>query len=179
MCLTWSSLKVSPLSGETFQNRSANVEDNARQDIRAQGFWGGQKESAFFDVRVFNSYAPSNSTVSQAANFRRHEKEKRRAYERRIIEIEHGSFTPLVLSSTGGWGPSAQVTFKRLANLISVKYKKSYSQTMRMIQCKMAFSLIDSAVMFLRGARSSYHKPIKSLDLTDTPIDLIVNRGKI
>ena len=168
-----------PLSGETFQRRTANVEANARQDIRAQGFWGGQRESAFFDVRVFNPYAPSNSTGSQAANYRRHEKEKRRTYERRILEVEHGSFTPLVLSTTGGWGPSAQVTFKRLASLIAAKYKKSYSQTMSMIRCKVAFSLIDSALMCLRGARSSHHRPIRSLDLTDTPVDLIVNQGRI
>ena len=170
---------IQPLSGETFQNRTANKEDNARQDIRAQGFWGGQKESAFFDIRVFNPYAPSNSTKSQEANYRRHEKEKRREYKRRIIEVEHGSFTPLVLSTTGGWGPSAQVTFKRLANLISAKYKKSYSQTMSMIRCKVAFSLIDSAVMCLRGARSTFHKPIKSFNLTDAPVDLIINQERI
>lgn len=168
-----------PLSGESFQRRTANVEANARQDIRAQGFWGGQRESAFFDVRVFNPYAPSNSTGSQAANYRRHEMEKRRTYERRILEVEHGSFTPLVLSTTGGWGPSAQITFKRLASLIAAKYKKPYSQTMSMIRCKVAFSLIDSAVMCLRGARSSHHRPIRSLDLTDTPVDLIVNQGRI
>ena len=170
---------LQPLSGETFQRRTANVEANARQDIKAQGFWGSQRESAFFDVRVFNPYAPSNSTGSQAANYRRHEKEKRRAYERRILEVEHGSFTPLVFSTTGGWGPSAQVTFKRLASLISVKHKKSYSQTMSTIRCKLAFSLIDSAVMCLRGARSSFHRPVRSLDLTDTPVDLIVKQGQI
>ena len=114
---------LQPLSGETFQRRTANTEDHTRQDIRAKGFWGSQKVSAFFDIQVFNPYVPSNSTGSQAANYRRHEREKRRAHERSIIEVKHGSFTPLVLSTTGGWGSSAQVTFKWLANLISVKHK--------------------------------------------------------
>ena len=85
----------------------------------------------------------------------------------------------IVLSITRGWGPSAQVTFKWLANLISVKYKKSYSQTMSIIRCKMAYSLIESAVMCLKGTRSSFHKPINSLDLADTPVYLIVNHGRI
>ena len=48
---------------------------------------------------------------------------------------------------------------------------------MSVIRCKMVYSLIDSAVMCLRGERSSLHKPIKSLDLADTLVDLIVNQG--
>ena len=100
-------------------------------------------------------------------------------YERFIIEVERASFTPLVLSATGGWGPSAAITFNRLASLISEKYRKSYSQTMNMIRCKMAFSLIDSAVMCLRGARLSMHNPARSLNLSEPPIDLIATQGRI
>ena len=170
---------LQPLTGETFPRRTSNVDDHARQDVKAQGFWGCKRECTFFDVRIFNPYAPSNVTGSLAATYRRHEKEKRRMYERRIIEVERASFTPLVLSATGGWGPSATITFKRLASLISEKYRKPYSQTMNMIRCKMAFSLIDSAVMCLRGARSSMHNPARSLNLSETPIDLIVTHGRI
>ena len=36
--------------------------------------------------------------------YRKHENEKKRAYEQRIREVEHSSFTPLVLSATGGNG---------------------------------------------------------------------------
>ena len=43
-------------------------------------------------------------------------------------------------------------THKRLASLIASKHTASYSATMRMIRCKISFSLIDSAVMCLRGA---------------------------
>ena len=66
------------LTGEFFNEKTANTEDNARLDIKAQGFWG----SAFFDVRVFNPYASSNCTGTIAASYRRHKREKRRAYER-------------------------------------------------------------------------------------------------
>ena len=42
-------------------------------------------------------------------------------YEQRIREVEHGTFSPLVFSSTGGMGRAAVVTYKRLASLIAAK----------------------------------------------------------
>ena len=103
---------LQPLSGETFPLRSANMDDGARLDIKAQNFWDNSRSSAFFDVRVFNSHAPSNCKTMTAASYLKHVLEKRRAYERRIIEVEHGSFAPIVLSTSGGWGPSATVAFR-------------------------------------------------------------------
>ena len=55
------------------------------------------------------------------------ELEKKRCYEERIREIEHGSFTPLVLSAAGGIGPAATIVYKRLASLISEKQGRPYS----------------------------------------------------
>ena len=66
--------------------------------------------------------------------------------------------------------------YKRLASLITSKHAASYSATMRMIRCKISFSLINSAVMCL-GAWSSFRKPMRALHLIDTPVDLIVNKG--
>jgi len=43
---------LQPLSGEVFTPGSANQQDDAKDDIHACGFWGG--ESAFFDIRVFH-----------------------------------------------------------------------------------------------------------------------------
>ena len=90
------------LNGESFPFRSTNTEDGARLDIKAQKFWDKSKQPTFFDVRIFNSLATSNCTSSSDACYRRHEREKRRAYEQRILEVEHGTFTPLVLSTSGG-----------------------------------------------------------------------------
>ena len=71
-----------------------NVEDEARLDIKAQEFWNKSGSSTFFDVRVFNPYAPSNNKLTAPACYRKHEMEKRPKYERRILDVEHGSFTP-------------------------------------------------------------------------------------
>jgi len=44
--------------GEDFTYCSAVVDDGARLNITARGFWGIFYHRAYFDVRVFNPYAP-------------------------------------------------------------------------------------------------------------------------
>ena len=49
-------LPLLPLSSKNFFERTANIEDSARVDVSARGFWiAGQK--AFFDVRIFKPLA--------------------------------------------------------------------------------------------------------------------------
>ena len=79
--------------------------------------------------------------------YRSHENAKKRSYDQRIREVEHGSFTPLILSCTGGMGRAAVNTYKRLAALISTKRDDTYSNTMGWIQCRLSFSLLRAAIM--------------------------------
>ena len=101
-------------------HRTANSEDNARLDIKADNFWSRDRQSAFFDIRVFNPLAPSNRNHTLTSCYRRNEQEKRRTYDQRVRVIEHGSFTPLVFSASGGMGPTARVFYKKLASMIAV-----------------------------------------------------------
>ena len=146
---------LQPLSGEVLTLRSANTDDNSRLDVAANGFWGGRFERAFFDVRVFNPCARSNRQATLQATYRRHEQEKKRQYDQRIREIEHATFTPLVLSVTGGMGRSATTFYKRLAAMIGEKKDTSYSRTISWIRCRLSFSLLRATIMAIRGARSS------------------------
>ena len=172
MCLNAGAEPVlQPLSGKRFHQCSTNMEDGARLDIRAQDLWDKSKRSTFFDVRVFNSHAPSNCMPSTKACYRRHEDEKRRTYEKRVIEVGKGTFTPLVLSSSGGCGPSATVALKRLAGLISEKNGQPYSSALAFIRYRHTFSLINSVVACLRTPRSAYHAP--AMEISDNPLDLI------
>ena len=129
---------IQPETTERLIGASANTQDGARSDIVASGFWGGTFERAFFDVRVFNPFAPSTATYHQ------HENMKKRQYEQRIREIEHASFTPLVFSITGGLGLAATVFYKCLASLLSEKWRQSYSVTMGWLHCRLSFSLLRS-----------------------------------
>jgi hypothetical protein len=81
------------------------------------------------------------------------EKEKKRHYCDRILQVEHGTFTPLVFSSNGGMGREASCALKQLANLISSSSGEAYSQTMGLLRCRFAFCLMRCAVTCLRGSR--------------------------
>ena len=159
--------KLQPVTGEGLSQRSVNREDGARLDIVAESFWGCDQQRAFFDVRVFNSFTLSYRNNSLSQCYRRNELEKRKAYNERIMEIEHGSFSPLVFSTAGGMGPTAKVVYKRIASMIADKQNKPYSKTMNWLRCKLTFSLLRSAIVCLHGSRSSLHNPIncESIDL--------------
>ncbi len=140
---------------------------------KGTGLLGQEQEECVLWCPSVQCACPSNNKSSSKACYRRHELEKRRAYERRILEVEHGTCTPLVMSTSGGWGPSATVAFRRLAGLIAYKHNQSYSTTLHFMRCKISFALIDSASMCLRGPRSSLHAPTREVDFCDHPLDLI------
>ena len=100
-------------------------------------FLGGQNGSlhSLTYVRMFNPHAPSCGTSSLASVYRQHEKEKRCAYQHRILEVEHGSLTPLVFSATGGMGPGAAVTYRRTVSLLAEKRTQPYSRTTDWLWC--------------------------------------------
>ena len=111
---------LQPLSGEQLSGATANSQDGARLDVATNGLWGGRFEKPYMDIRVFNPFAPSNRHGNLTTCYRRHENEKKREYEQRILGIKHASFSPIVMSCTGGLGRSATSTYKRLASLLSL-----------------------------------------------------------
>ena len=153
---------MQPLTGETLALRSANSEDGARLDIRARGFWN-RSQDAFFDVRVFYPNAPSNRSYA----YRKHELLKKREYgHQRVRDVERGVFTHIVFTTTGGMGREAATFYKRLADMISGKQQKPYSTVMGWLRCRLSFATLRSAIMCVRGSRSSRHRPIRVPDIT-------------
>ena len=167
---------LQPLSGESLSFSTANREDSARLDVRARGVWGLPQQDAYFDVRVFNPNSPSYRGLELTTCYRRQEREKQRAYEQRVREVEHGSFTPLVFNTAGGMGKAATTAYKRLASLLANKREQSYSTVMSWMRCHLSFSLLRSAIMCLRGSRSKNgYVPTYQPDSIDT----IVHEARI
>ena len=100
------------------------------------------RERAMMDVRVFNPFAPSNSNSTLDSCFTKHEREKTRAYGRRVREVEHATFVPLVMSATGGLAKHATNFYKRLASLLADKWTQPYSSTLYWLRCSLSFSLL-------------------------------------
>ena len=122
-------------------------------------------EKTFLDVRVFNPYACSYKNIDIEKCYKRHETEKKKMYEERILNVEHSTFTPLVFSVTGGMSRECTRFFKRLASTIAEKREQSYAET---LQCCISFTLLRSCIQCIHGARSSSKKAIYNL-----PVDLI------
>ena len=70
--------------------------------LKPVGFGTGCMQCAFFDIRVFYPNAQSNRSAQLSTAYNKHQSEKRRIYGHRFRDIEHGSFSPLVFSSTEG-----------------------------------------------------------------------------
>ena len=82
-----------PLSGEDLSNRNANRSNEVRLDVRARGFWE-RGQQAFFDLRVFdpNTCRYLNKSLQHCHVI--NENEKKRTYNERVLQIDHGTFTP-------------------------------------------------------------------------------------
>ena len=111
------------LSGQSYLSYRASL-----LDASAYGFWCGRFERAFFDVRVFNPCTRSNRQATLQSTYRRREQEKKRQYDQRIRDVEHSTFTPLVLSTTGGMGRAATTFYRRLVAMLSEKRDVAYSK---------------------------------------------------
>ena len=141
---------------------------------RGNGIEGDRHQRAFFDVRVFHPNAPSYRSTQLPSAYRLHELQKQRSYYQRVREVEHGSFTPLVFTTSGGIGKCASVTYKRLASLLSTKQEQSYGSTIAWVRCCLSFSLLRSCIMCLRGARPSQGRAFRC-----SVIDLAVAEAKV
>ena len=52
------------------------------------------------------------SFISTAKIFENHENEKKGQYNQRVLDVEHGTFTPLVFGTNGGMGEECTLFLK-------------------------------------------------------------------
>ena len=157
-----------PVNNEEITGTTA---DRAAPDISSRGLWSTFQRT-FFDVRVLHPNAPSYQSIpTMASIYERHEKEKMRKYNSRVITVEKGTFTPLVYTTFGGWGPQATVYHKRIAELISKKRNEDYHDVINHIRVKVRFAILRSVLIAIRGERG--RKTTSSQPLSSTAFNLI------
>ena len=59
--------------------------------------------TAFFDVRVTHVNSKRNHGKVTSTIFKEQQEEKKRKYQQKVLDVEMGSFTPLVLEATVVW----------------------------------------------------------------------------
>ena len=162
-----------PLTGEEFNEKTVN---NARLYVKARGFWQvGQL--AFFDLRVFNPLAERYANQSLKKCYELNEKKKKRVYAERVLQVEHGSFTPLVFLAMGGMGRETTKFYSRLVEILADKKNTQYSFMMAWLKRKIVFSLINSVAMCIRESRSCRSSELlDSLDRGDPVTSEVISK---
>ena len=159
---------LQPITGEELA-RGTNQAPDAGLDVHCRGFWERQR-AAFLDIRVCHPNADSYRDLSPKQNHRIHENEKKRKYNSRVTEIEQGTFTPLVFTTTGGMADECLRYHSRLAELLSAKKQ---APTISWVRAKVSFAILRRALLCLRGSRTPRRR---NLDVKDR--DLEIEKGQ-
>ena len=162
------------VTNENIKAKTANVSKESRLDVSASGFWvPGQR--VFVDIRVFDLNAQRYKNTEIKKCYLKNEDEKKRAYNERVLQVENGTFSPLVFSSSGGMGRECKIFYQRLSNMIADKRNITESIATNFVRTRISFSLLRSALLCLRGSRSLRRLP----DLGEVDIALVNSQSAI
>jgi len=125
--------QLQPLDNERFNLRTAVTSPEARLDMKAGGFWS-RGVTAFFDVRVTHVYSKCNQGKLISTIFKEQEEETKRKCQQRVLDVEMGSFIPLVFGANGGMRADCNCFHKRLAEKLSEKNEEPYHITITWIR---------------------------------------------
>ena len=137
-----------PIDSEVFNLRSTVTSPEARLDIKAGSFWS-RGETAFFDVCRTHVNSTCNQNKSTESIFLEHEKDKKRNYQQRVVDVEMGLFYPPgFLARTEEWGTNG----------------KSYASAISCLKQSFEVFTIRPHICSLRGSRSPFNKDADFLD---------------
>ena len=85
------------------------------QDITEEQLSGGFNRAQ--DARLDQDQEPQQI-------YRIHENDKKRLYSRRVLDVEHGLFSPLVFATTGGMGKECIRYHSGLAELVAARQER-------------------------------------------------------
>ena len=68
------------------------------------------------------------------------------SYKKRVLQIEHGSFTRLVFSIHGGMSRECRIFYNRLAKLVADKRDITHSVAISWIRTKLSFALSKTSL---------------------------------
>ncbi len=154
----------------TITKEDGTIDVGARLDVSAVGVHSPM-ERTFTDIRVFNPNSPAYLNTPIDKCYERQEREKKAVYNQRVIQVEKGTFTPLVFSTSGGMGPEATRFHKRVADLIAKKRKEETADVIRHIRTRLRFAVLRGTLIAIRGDRGK--KSRQEAELSDLSYNLI------
>ena len=116
-----------------------------------RGIWR-EGQNTFFDTRITNTNSEYQRHLTPEKIFTKHEREKKRQYNNRIINVEHGIFTPLVFSVNGEKAKECLKFHKFAAEKFANKSGCRYEKVLSIIKCKLSLLILPASLMCVRGS---------------------------
>ena len=101
-----------------------------------------------------NSKCYQNKPTSEV--FKEQEDQKKRKYQQRVLDVEEGSFTPLVFGTNGGMGNQCQHFLKHLTHKIAQKDTESYNTVIEWLKMQISFKILRLVHACMRGSRMPF-----------------------
>ena len=133
--------------------------------MKAGGFWI-PGVTAFFDIQVMHANSRSNQGKHTATIFKEQENEKKRKYNQRVIDVEMGTFTPLVFGTNRGMGLDCQNFLRTLANKLSSKNNEPYASVISWLRIQHWLAILRALHRCIRGSRYPFKSHEVSEDFT-------------
>ena len=127
--------------------RRAVTISEARLHIKAGGFWAR---------RVLQVNSKCYQTKSTSEVFKEQEDQKKHKYQQRVLDVEEGSFTPLVFGTNGGMGNQCQHFLKHLTHKIAQKDTESYNTVIEWLRMQISFKILRLVHACMRGSRMPF-----------------------
>ena len=86
---------------------------------------------------------------------------RKRACNERILQLDHGTFTPLVFSIYRSMGRECHKFYSRLSDLLSEKRDLPKSVVPNWLRSKVCFALLKSSLLSLSGSRTVCRKVLE------------------
>ena len=83
-----------------------------------------------------------------------------------MIEVEKGSFIPLIFTTSGGTGPLCKRLIKKIATSISDYKNEKYDDVVYHLRVRMRFALLRSTLIALRGKRGKQIRNVETVEET-------------
>ena len=84
----------------------------------------------------------------------------------RVIDLEMGTFTPLVFGINGGMGLDRQNFLRTLANKLSSKNNEPYASVISWLRIQLSFAILRTVHRCVRGSRYPFKSREVSEDFT-------------
>ena len=108
----------------------------------------------------------SNQGKHTATIFKEQENEKKRKYNQRVMDVEMGTFIPLVFGRNGGMGLGCQNFLRTLANKLSSKNNEPYGSVISWLRIQLSFAVLRTVRRCVRGSRYPFKSREVSEDFT-------------